>query len=277
VSNARFIGSLKSYSTAQSYGFLASAAIQQKYTRDAYFDKLQLPLGGHIIGMAAEFAISENGKGQPQAREIVWDPVPVLPSTDVGTVVGTVSKIYSPKTFEKLQKLLKMIAEGATETALVTSIDLQGVAGEKVTPQPVEQAADRDVDYVSFVLVRLGEPALVVGEIKNFVKMLLLLMLAKMLRKPFPPERCRSFIQWFGVLAHAIEPQRDNVQDHYTGVLDQIKNHVQAAFRENPSARLSGEESTWAELTDAVGSLQAKADLIGDAGAAAAMAPRQVA
>merc|ERR1712241_823476 len=96
---------------------------------------------------------------------------------------------------------------------------------------------DTDIDYVTFVLDRLGPEAEAVPKIKDFVKMLLLLMLAKMLRSQTHPSRCQQHIRWFEALSVTIEPAAESVREHFQSVVEQINNQLQSAHRENQMLR----------------------------------------
>jgi len=74
-------------------------------------------------------------------------------------------------------------------------------------------------------------------KIKDFVKMILLLMLAKMLRSQIHPTRCQQNIRWFEALSQTIEPAAESVREHFQSVVEQINNQLQSAHRENQMLR----------------------------------------
>mmetsp|Transcript_24038 Transcript_24038/g.66854 ORF Transcript_24038/g.66854 Transcript_24038/m.66854 type:complete len:501 (-) Transcript_24038:108-1610(-) len=254
ASELRHLGSIKSYSAAQGYGFIQCEAVRQKYSRDVYFDKMQLGANGWRIGQTVEFIIHHNAKGHPQARNIQWAPVPVFPTrvaTDPMDPLATgghstVARAYASRTVEKLQQLLVSLSEKDIEAALTRAIEQQGETG------------DPDVDYVTFVLDRIADtPSSAGKQITDFVKMLLLLMLAKMFKKPFSQSRCLSMASWFEELANQIEPS--SVTEHYESVVEKINAIIQQGQGENPSAF---QDETFAKkINETLAQLQSKATI----------------
>jgi len=232
----RYLGTLKSYSPAQGYGFIASEEVMSLHGRDVYLDKSQLQKDQRWkFGQTIEFAITMNVKGQPQARAVDWDPVPhteLREAPDAAAGGTQASRSYSAKTTENLTKLLRLISSRQLESAVVTAIDLQGggANGGQNLPTP---DVDNDVDYVSFVMDRLGSEAETARTMKDFVKMLLLLMLAKMLRMQPKLPRCQQIIRWFEVFSHTISVTNESVRSHFQDVVEQINNNLQHAIREN--------------------------------------------
>merc|ERR1719229_872876 len=117
-----------------------------------------------------------NSRGNPQARGIDWNPVPRLPA-----ILGAPDTLgnLSLETLDKLKKLLRHLASDNREAAIVAAIDMQGVnntTGQSATP-PEER-----VDFVTFVLIRMGPESEAVPTITDFVRMLLLLKISQMLR-----------------------------------------------------------------------------------------------
>jgi len=243
----RRLGTLKSFSPAQGYGFIACEEVFSNYQRDVYFDKSQLPSNNWHFGQTLEFVVIHNARGHPQARQIDWDPVPklqqarepgaagVLGGTNTSTSGGPNQRIHSSQTVSNLRKLLRHLHESQQEAAVVQAINLQG--GSNATGGGSEADVDTDIDYVTFVLDRLGPEAEAVPKIKDFVKMLLLLMLAKMLRSQIHPTRCQQNIRWFEALSQTIEPAAESVREHFQSVVEQINNQLQSAHRENQMLR----------------------------------------
>jgi cold shock CspA family protein len=239
----RRLGTLKSFSPAQGYGFIACEEVFANYQRDAYFDKSQLPSSNWHFGQTVEFVVIHNARGHPQARQIDWDPVPnlmqaqesgaasVLSGTTTSASVGSNPRLHSSQTLTNLRNLLQHLHESQPEKAVVQAINLQG--GSNATGGASAADVDSDTDYVSFVLDRLGRETDAVPKIKDFVKMLLLLMLAKMLRSQTHPSRCQQHIRWFEALALTIEPAAESVREHFHSVVEQINNQLQSAHREN--------------------------------------------
>lgn len=261
----RRLGTLKSFSPAQGYGFIACEEVFSNYQRDVYFDKSQLPTNNWHFGQTVEFVVIHNARGHPQARQIDWDPVPNLQQARepgaAGVFSGTTNtasggsnpRMHSSQTLGNLRKLLRHLHESQQETAVVQAINLQG--GSNATGGGSEAEADPDIDYVTFVLDRLGPEAEAVIKIKDFVKMLLLLMLAKMLRSQIHPTRCQQNIRWFEALSQTIEPAAESVREHFQSVVEQINNQLQNAHRENQMLR---EETQLPVLQAAFRQLQSK-------------------
>jgi len=249
----RRLGTLKSYVPAQGYGFIACEELFSVHQRDVYFDKSQLPQSGWRYGMCLEFTCYFNARGQPQARSIDWDPIPQVP--DRGAALGapaqpSAQRNFTATTLTKLRMLLRLIHEQQRETAVVNAIDAQGGSGAGAEPD-----IDRDVDFVCFVLDRLGPEKDAAHLIKDFVKMLLMLMLAKMLRTKLSTDRCDQLVRWFEALSSTIKAQGDGVQDHFKGVVDQIAQHLSLASRENDVVKV---EAVALRLAAAQRELQAK-------------------
>jgi len=216
----RYIGTLKSYSVAQGYGFVACEELFQSHKRDVYLDRSQVPTEGWRLGMCLEFGTTLNQKGNPQARSVVWDPIPLVPgmSGAQGTAPAADQRVFSSATLSKVKKLLGHLNDPneQREVAVVTAIDFQGVTSAKDSDE-----ADRDIDYVAFVLDRLGDNmADAASCLKDFVKMLLLLI-------------CKALIKWFKVLTETINPHGDDVAFHFGAVAQQIHSHVDSALRED--------------------------------------------
>jgi len=255
----RRLGTLKSFSPAQGYGFIACEEVFSNYQRDVYFDKSQLPTSNWTFGQTVEFLVTHNARGHPQARQIDWDPVPNLQQQGrqqgaaTGTSGGPNQRMHSSQTLNHLKKLLHHLHESQQETAVVQAINLQG--GSNAPGGGSEADVDSDIDYVTFVLDRLGPEAEAVPKLKDFVKMLLLLMLAKMLRVQTRPTRCQQNIRWFEALSQTIEPAVDSVREHFQSVVEQINNQLQSAHKENQLLR---DDSQQPMLQAAFRSLQAK-------------------
>lgn len=250
-----YLGTMKSYSSAQGYGFFACEDLFKIHQRDIYFDRSQLPRAPdrYVLGQTVEFAMSVNGKQQPQARHPIWDPIPVLltePSKQ--TPEEDQPKQHHPAALSKLRKLLRLLNDNEHGTALVTAIDCQG--GEKA---PEEKDA-ADIDFMSFVLDRIGASKQTAQGIKDFVKMLLLLMLAKMLRKRIDVDRVNKFTRWLDLLATTIDPtSENNVQEHFMDVVGQIETNLRAALTENP---LTQEQEVSSAIETVIQQLRTKAD-----------------
>lgn len=259
----RFFGILKSFSPAQGYGFITSEDVHALHQRDTYLDKSQLPAkgGSWKLNQTIEFAIMLNMKGQPQARNVNWDPIPhnsAVEFADSGSSQS--SRAYSVATTEKLRKLLRLLGDQQIESAVVTAIDLQG--GSVATGGPPSPEGDGDVDYVCYVLDRLGPEPDVARDMKDFVKMLLLLMLAKMLRIQSRQTRCDQILRWFEAISTSISVKHESVKAHFQDVVDQINTNLQNAIRDNKWLQ---EQALQARLQAAFMKLQEKASQLNGA------------
>jgi cold shock CspA family protein len=233
-----FLGSLKSYSSAQGYGFIACDDLFQKYQRDIYFDRSQLPTPNrYTTGQILEFACTLNARGQPQARKISWDPLPLTPVNPAKSQ-SQPSKAPSASAVDKARKLLKLLNEKDYEPAVITAIDCQGA---DKTPADSPDQAERNIDFVTFVLDRFGQNKEVVHKIKDFVKMLLLLMIAKMLRHKQEVQRVKQLTHWLQLCAEAIDPNDEKqVKNNFNEVATQIEVNLSSAKSENPNVSEAG-------------------------------------
>jgi len=224
-SDRRYIGTLKSFSTAKGYGFFACPEFQ----RDVYLEKSLLPQQTRWeLHQTVEFSVNFNTRGQPQARDVNWAPVPLVPSEN-----KQARKTHSEGIRQKLHKLLQLLHDNDLEQALITAIDSHGDAkGEVSTTEP-------DADYVVFVLDRTDEQH-VNSQVKDFVKMLLLLMLAKMLKKASLPKRVETLNQWMQFVAQALNPE--SVAEHFASVVDQVQATLKTAVATNPAVGSSEEK-----------------------------------
>jgi hypothetical protein len=226
-----YIGSLKSFSAAQGYGFMYCDELHQQYSRDIYFDRSQL-CWVYNVGMLAEFQITLNGRGHPQARNVVWNPIPFAPGdTHAGEQPGP--KLPSSAALEKAKKLLRLLNSKEYEGAIVAAIDYQGQGAEK-SEASNSIAPERSVDFVSFVLDRVDAVDHGAVQVQDFVKMLLLLMLAKMLRQKFDLPRITKFAKWLERYAADINPKDEaQVVQHFNEVSQQIEKVLTEALAEN--------------------------------------------
>jgi len=257
LNEPRRLGTLKSFSPSQGYGFISCDEIQQAYQRDVYLDKSQLPTAtSWRFGQCLEFAVSFNARGHPQARRVNWEPVPLTAVSDPSSsTIPSWQRNYSMQTVEKLKRLLRLLHEKTVETAVVTAIDLQGGSGGAAPGKPEE--VDTEVDYVIFVLDRLSCEEEVLKNIKDFVKMLFILMLSKMLRTQTRKDRTEHLIKWFQALSSTIKVSSESVKQHFQDVVAQINNHLKHASSEN--AHLA-DEALAQSLQAALGLLKEKAE-----------------
>lgn len=217
----RRLGTLKSFSSQHGYGFISCPETNQAYKRDVYLDKSQVGESWQW-NQLLEFSVSFNERGQPQARNVNWDPVPLI-----GTDARDVKRSFAPKTLDQLKRLLKLLHEKNNETAVVTAIDLQGGSGAEQSQE------DPDVDYLFFVLDRFSSKEDTMKSIKDFVKMLFVLMLSRTLKLQKSRTKTLRLIEWFEVASSKIQMQSDAIQPHIQDVLRQINQHILSAAQEN--------------------------------------------
>merc|ERR1712196_345149 len=148
----RRLGTVKSFSPVQGYGFIACEDVFSEYQRDTYFDKSQLPADGkHRLGQTVEFSVTANARGQPQARSIDWEPVEVImpePGDGRPVIDKDAPRHVNVDAADNLRKLLKMLHSGEQEGAVVTAIDLQGASNDGGDGRGTQDK----IDYVTFVL-----------------------------------------------------------------------------------------------------------------------------
>lgn len=288
----RRLGTLKSFSPAQGYGFIACDELYDQHQRDTYFDKSQLPENGWRFGMSVEFTCTFNARNQPQARNIDWDPIPHLgtaaeqaaaaasaaaaATTTTTPVAGAATagasssasapaggapapRVLGKRASERLRKLLKFLHEQQKESAVLSAIDFQGAKDPNSASGGDAEDGDRDLDYVTFVLDRLGPELEAVTAIKDFVKMLLLIMIAKMLQKTQQHLRVQQLVRWFEVLAQNIDVGGE-VAVHIEDAVHRIWGFLQLAVKANENLA-----TVQKNLKTAYSTLQAKAAKVGKA------------
>jgi len=238
------LGTLKSYSLAQGYGFIVCDEIRQEHNRDVYLDKSQVgSMVSWCIGMTLEFIVVYNSSGLPQASAINWDPVPhfLLPTADSHAKKGTARRDHSSTTIASLKDLMTAIANNQRSSAVIKAIELQGTGpsptpgapGNGDTNNNANGATEQDVDYVAFTLDRLGPERDAAGALKDLVKMLLLLMISKLFKRWMLRERRDKYVTWFEVLVDTINPRSEGVPQHFTDVVQQIEGHIHALSDHN--------------------------------------------
>lgn len=252
----RFLGTLKSFSPAQGYGFISCDEFHARHKRDVYFDKSQLPASSYFDRHAVEFSVVYNKHGHPQARDIEWNPIPLGCKME-DNAAG--ARSFTPSTMERLRKLRNHLNKKELELAVIAAIDMQG----QMNKAPGKDSETSPVDFVKYVLDRLAKPEEAVVEIKDFIRMLLLLMLAKMLRRPVnSAARTAQLVEWFLACSTHVEPNvHDESMKQFPQVVDQIKVNLQYAARENPEA--TRDSKVCEPLANAMRDLLAKAKTYG--------------
>lgn len=224
------MGTLKSYSKMQGYGFITSEDIADQQSSDVYLDRGQLPPDGRWqLGKAVEFAISYNHKGQPQARDVNWDPVPKLPLATPNAATGVLGGgpllpasasrgegQQGLRNLSKIQTLLRSDKSEAVRSALTL------------------QETSEDIDYISFVLERLGEPQAGIKQLTGNAPMLLLLAMSKMLQKSvFATDRAALILAWCEAIIPLLSSSNDadssNDDTKFSNVLSISQENLQKA------------------------------------------------
>mmetsp|Transcript_93159 Transcript_93159/g.268083 ORF Transcript_93159/g.268083 Transcript_93159/m.268083 type:complete len:510 (-) Transcript_93159:225-1754(-) len=244
----RYLGFLKSVHPAQGFGFIDCEELYQEHKRDVYFDKSQLPQAGYRLGMSLEFTCCLNSRGQPQARTIDWDPIPLVlgkGATPDELHTGT-QRRFAPATHDRLKSLLKMIQSDSYSEAVIAALNYS----DGKLP-----AVDGDVDYATFVLDRLGPAKPAVTKIRAFMQLCLLLKIGRMLTHPHTPHRCGMLVGWFELLAEDINSRDEAVRPSYEEACGNIARTLKAAFADNPTL---SDEALSGILKDALRRLEAK-------------------
>eukprot|EP00929_Paragymnodinium_shiwhaense_P005161 TRINITY_DN10674_c0_g1_i4.p1 TRINITY_DN10674_c0_g1~~TRINITY_DN10674_c0_g1_i4.p1 ORF type:complete len:455 (-),score=80.44 TRINITY_DN10674_c0_g1_i4:256-1620(-) len=210
----RRLGSVKSYSPQSGYGFIECTETREAYERDVYLDGSQIPKHvTEIQGRLVEFDVQLNPRGQPQARNVRFDPVPLN--------VPEGKQPRSEATIKRLKDLLALLHKEDYNSATITAINHSGGDNKKGDNGNKEEL---DVDYTSYVLERATEggtrSAHVMEQLKEFTRMLLLLMFAKMLKKRMAYDhRTGLIIHWLeNVVKAIVDPCVGETKDHFGDV-----------------------------------------------------------
>jgi cold shock CspA family protein len=215
---SRYLGTVKSYSSERHFGFMTCPDVQT-VQGDVFFDQHQVvsaPSGALLAGTTTEFTMVYNQKGQPQARQIDFSPIPLQPGINFQPQVNHAGvRIFNESSMVKVRKLLNYLNARDLENAIVTAIDYQG--------KRPEEAVDPDIDYVVFVLDRIGTQAVHETQaIKDIQKLLLLLMLSKMLRRQCDAARAAKLGTWLKLLAETLDPTIPEVRKNISSVVDMV-------------------------------------------------------
>jgi len=269
VEGWRRLGTLKSFSPSQGYGFIECEETYKLYGRDAYLTRSEMPQqeNAWLIGQTVEFAVCVNAKGHPQARNVNWEPVPQLPPgalrllagqpldpeaskpapSTVGWLMpqadnGQPRRKHAPRIREQLRRLLLYIQKNEVESGIIYAIDEQGKLSQE---DPASSGLlDEDIDvakeanFVLFVLRHLPGPVKTAETLKDFTRMLLILVLARMLRWRQTSTGCFEILTWLQAMEMHLNPEVETVRGHFDSVSLQIENNLEAATTANPSALL---------------------------------------
>jgi len=238
----RYLGTLKSYSAVQGYGFISSDDILEKHSCDVYLDRGQLPASGEWRpGQMVEFACAYNHRGQPQARSVNWEPVPHFPAMPSGatpppagpggTAVGGSTLIsgsmghghvsYEPEALRALGKILGLLHHTGKGAAVRAAVDLQ-------------EESRGTVDFVSFVLDRLTLADARTSELTDLsVGPKLLMALSKALRATSAgggaaaEQRVQLLLAWLEALLPCARDPPPNTS--FANMLEFVKENLQKA------------------------------------------------
>lgn len=220
------MGMLKSYSAQQGYGFIQSDDISEKHSCDVYLDRGQLPPSGEWRpGCIVEFEVSYNHRGQPQAKAVNWDPVPMLPrsadpargANQTGMGLGGAAKTEGVQGMRNLNKLQAFFRNSDVASAVRTALELQRNAESN--------------DYVSFVLDRLGTPEQACQTLGAAVQLNLLIGVSELLAKSaFPAERTKILLAWCEAIVPSLSPADGTSEDlQFDNVINLVQDHLKKA------------------------------------------------
>jgi cold shock CspA family protein len=258
------MGTLKSYSKMQGYGFITSEDVNdQNPSCDVYLDRSQLLEGRWQIGQALEFEMTYNHRGQPQARNVNWDPVPKLPmeAPNAGGAGGLGAGAPTPGV--NLMALAGARMEGQQGLRILSKLQnhLRSDKGQAVREAIELQENSESTDYISFVLDRLGDPQTAIKEdLKSNIPALLLLAITKMLRKSpqMAPDRAARVLAWaealVPLLSSASNANDSNEDVKFEAVLSSSLENLQGARSAAPSPLAY--DATIAQLVQATKALQ---------------------
>lgn len=203
------MGTLKSFSKMQGYGFISCEDLSEtQHTSDVYLDRSQIP-GRWQLGQAVEFEVSYNHRGQPQARNVNWDPVPKIPEAVAAPGAAMPLPVGMPLPGGmSLPGAAGIMGGSRTEgqqgirnlSKILGHLDRRDVASAVKLAIELQETSDV-VDYITYVLNHLGPPETGVKELTGNVPMLLLMAIAKVLRRNlFPSERVAGHLLWCDTL-----------------------------------------------------------------------------
>mmetsp|Transcript_21963 Transcript_21963/g.61414 ORF Transcript_21963/g.61414 Transcript_21963/m.61414 type:complete len:392 (+) Transcript_21963:69-1244(+) len=223
ASNSNYIGTVKSYSATQAYGFIASDAMLEKHSCDVYLDRGQLPPSGEWRpGQVIEFEVAYNRRGQPQARSVNWDPVPFM-RRDLSA--GTSLRTVDTNAIRNLNEVLAGLRDNDRSTAVKRAMEFQNIS--------------ESIDYLSFVLDRLGEPSCTsVEELSEAISIRLILLASTMLRDcKIEAARVATAASWceasVPVLSRVVDAGDAGVDTTPDSVIRTVLNNVEVAVESN--------------------------------------------
>lgn len=238
---SRHLGTMKSYSASQGYGFISSEDMLEKHSCDVYLDRGQLPPSGEWRpGQVIEFEVLYNRRGQPQARQVNWEPIPLLHRD---TTTGNPPRAADISGTRNLNRVSGALRSGDRTSAVKTALELQEMSDS--------------IDFVSFVLERLGPASREVAEeLEDATPVLLLIELSRMLGVGLiVVTRVGAAVAWCDVLLEFVSPRAlgavggagmklDNVMQLLRG------NFEMAAANSVSSAEAAGIAAILAKLSD---------------------------
>jgi cold shock CspA family protein len=200
------LGILKSFSVVQGFGFITGEDIMTEFSRDVYLDRAQLASEWRL-GQIVEFQTTLNSRGHPQARNLNWDPVPMLPG-------GKLRSVESAG-LRSLNRILVSLRSDV-ETALRLSMDLSGKA--------------EGIDFLSFTLDRVPTGTLTSLEVR--LSLLLLLRLSRLLMdhaRLLADQRRRQLVEWCEALEPSFKQSSDRLGDNFVLTSTQVRTNLMEA------------------------------------------------
>jgi cold shock CspA family protein len=245
----RYIGSLKSYSSSQGYGFIHCDSIFETHTRDVYLDRSGLPPSGEWrLGQVVEIDVIFNKRGHPQARNCSWDSVHYLPrlAPHGSTAVAQPFRPIDSGVVRALDKIMVFIRQDAWASALRLADERAGLVEDKRAADSGSAAPDY-VDFLMFVFDHMGPPRATANEnaallveqdaevFQALIKSLLLRLSSRL--KTFADvgsdEYLTKTLSWFCILLDILmQEERMDLRSKISSCFDAVKVAMDAASRE---------------------------------------------
>lgn len=226
------MGTLKSYSKMQGYGFISLEGSGDDPACDVYLDRGQLPGEARwTFGQALEFELTYNHRGQPQAREVNWDPVPKLPLPVPGPATHPISGAPMPVNLLPMPSSRPEGQQGLRNLNKIEGALLSDKSDAVKTAIELQETSEV-IDYIAFVLDRLGQPETGIKELTGNAPVLLLVAISKMIRKKtLAPERTAEFMSWCEVIIPVLSANADGSEGgaEFVNVLSSVQDNLQRA------------------------------------------------
>lgn len=193
TSNTWYIGTLKSYSTSQGYGFISSEDTMDTHSCDVYLDRGQLPSSGEWRhGQVVEFEVFYNRRGQPQARSVNWEPAPLMQRDPAALTVPRPVDLAGTR---QLNKILIHLRDEDRTAAIKVALEFQ-------------ESSD-SIDFLAFALQKLGVASrAAVEDFADGTPIQLLIALSRMLaNNQIAAERVHQALSWCEAVLPELSPQ----------------------------------------------------------------------